>query len=240
MLVCHPRDLRSCDIARHVGKFYRLVLREPAQPIPSSRDTAVWRLVAGSRVYLAKVFAPGQIDTVRAETELLDYLSRNGLRVPKLLANKYGNRVSLIGRRFLPVRATHACPLVVTLLEELETLSPQTVKREELTLVARCIGFMHRALRAYPQRANIRRLEYWARISAASRASCNHRTYARFTLTNWPGGGSSIVKWSKRRQPCGLAADRDPNGVRKRYELAAHVVARNAGRPSEAIGTAAR
>jgi Ser/Thr protein kinase RdoA (MazF antagonist) len=52
-------------------------------------------------------------------------------------------------------------PLIVMKLEDLRKISPESVTREELTLIAGRIALMHKVLQQYPNKNEIRRAEFW-------------------------------------------------------------------------------
>lgn len=188
MRVCHPDGFRSHDVGRYLEKFHGFVLEEPPQAIRSGHDTAVWRLATRAGAYIAKIFAAGRFAAVRAEMDLLDYLSDSGIRVPEALKNGRGQRIGLIGRHLLPAFWKGACPIVVAPLEDGRQVHPQTVTRQELTLAARCIGLMHEALQAYPGRPNVRRMEYWGGHLGRFEdllGSLNMQSFASDELARW-------------------------------------------------------
>lgn len=159
MFVSHPDGFRSHHVGRYLEKFHRFVIDEPPQPLRSGQDTAVWRLATRAGAYIAKIFAAERLAAVRAEIDLLDYLADSGIRTPHVLKNKHGQRAGMIGARLPP--AFRACPITVTWFEDGVPVHPQSVTRQELTVIGHAIGLMHEALQAYPRRTNVRRLERW-------------------------------------------------------------------------------
>lgn len=162
MIGCTPEAFRARDISRHLEKWIGLTPGEAPQRLPSAAETAVWRLHAGSRTYVIKIFPAGQLQAVLTEIELFDYLRERALRTPDPVAGAHGRRIGRLGAGWRALLGRGGCPVLVMPYDHGRPLYPETVKREEMLLVARHIGRMHEALQRYPGRPHVRALERWA------------------------------------------------------------------------------
>jgi Ser/Thr protein kinase RdoA (MazF antagonist) len=154
-----PHGFASRDVGRHVERSYRIELSRPPERMRSGPETAVWRVCTASADYFAKIFPADQRSMVETEVDLVRYLARVGVRTPHLMTVGRDYAIRFIGGGGLRWFWVSGCPVILMKREPMRSLSPQTVTRQEMTLIGRATAAMHLALSEYPGRRVVRAID---------------------------------------------------------------------------------
>lgn len=138
-----PETIRS-----EVERLYDFTSFELPGLMSGGTESAGWQFKTDEGPWIAKVFAPyeGLFKRIAEELQLYDYLSKQGINVPRVLTSKRLQRMEIIRI------GMYGYPIVVMKCEDLRHTRPASIQKAELLKIAQTVARMHQCLKLYPMR----------------------------------------------------------------------------------------
>lgn len=147
-----PKLMSAKKLSEQVSDIYPLKILEFPAFIDEGVENAVWKIVTDKGSFVVKVFAlpESEIETIQEEVNLYQFLRKNGINAPFILASKRGFLVETLKTD------SFSYPMIIMRLEFLKRVTPSTISLEELSKIASKIAYMHNILTYYPRKHKIK------------------------------------------------------------------------------------